>query len=320
MLIIHDLNQLHPSLKHPVLTIGVFDGVHRGHQETLGQVVRRAREKSGTALVLTFDPHPQKMISPDHAPQLLQTPRQKERIMERLGIDVLIQLPFTRRLSLLTPEEFVERIVYNHGIREIFVGDNFRFGHRRAGNFDTLFALGKRFGIDVFPVEPVEFRGSKISSTRIRMLLEEGRASLARRLLGRPYHIIGTVVRGAGAGARLGFPTANLQVENELVPGTGVYAGQAVLFGERFVSVTNIGYRPTLHPGAPGRPVIETHLLDYQQDLYGVTLELELCLRLRNEQKFPSIDHLKRQIEKDIRTTREYLAKVAPYREEMSWP
>jgi riboflavin kinase / FMN adenylyltransferase len=320
MLIVNDLNQLPPSLKHPVMTIGVFDGVHRGHQATLEQVVRRAREKSGTALVLTFDPHPQKTIAPDKAPLLLQTSPQKQRTIEQLGIDVLIQLPFTRRLSLFTPEEFVERILFNHGIREIFVGGNFRFGHRRSGDFETLSALGKRFGIDVFSVDPIEFRGAKISSTRIRELLKEGRASLARRLLGRPYHLIGTVVRGAGAGARLGFATANLQAENELTPGTGVYAGQALVLGKRIPSVTNIGYRPTLHEGAPDKPVIEAHLLDFEQDLYGVTLELELCLRLRSERKFPSIAHLQKQIEKDIRRTREYLTKVAPYREEISWP
>jgi riboflavin kinase / FMN adenylyltransferase len=320
MLIIHDLNQLPPDLKHPVMTIGVFDGVHRGHQEILGRVVRRAREKSGTALALTFDPHPQKMISPDQAPQLLQTPQQKQRTMNQLGLDVLIQLPFTRRLSLFSPEEFVERILFNQGIREIYVGGNFRFGHRRSGDFQTLSALGKRFGIEVFAINPIEFRDLKISSTRIRALLKEGRAGLARRLLGRPYHIIGTVVRGAGAGSRLGFATANLQVENELIPGTGVYASQSLVSGRRFPSVTNIGYRPTLHSEAPEKAVIESHLLDFDQELYGVTMELELCLRLRSERKFPSVEHLKKQIEKDVRRTREYLVRVAPYREEMWWP
>ncbi len=310
MLVIGSFDQIPQPLRYPVLTIGVFDGVHRGHQRIIRSTVERARQADGTALVLSFDPHPQKAISPDTAPALLQTRRQKREALAGMGVDIFINLPFSRELSLLSPEQFVREILFNHGVREILVGTNFRFGHRRAGDFNLLQSVSAPLGIKVEGIEPVTFRESRISSTRVRNLLAEGRVSLVRRLLGRPYEVRGTVIRGAGRGRELGFPTANLESENELIPAPGVYAGQARVGDERHVCVVNIGFRPTLYRRRAAVPLIEAFLLDFASDLYGTAIGLEFCLRLRAEQRFDSVGELKKQIERDVRITRQYLAQI----------
>jgi len=227
-----------------------------------------------------------------------------------MGVDVFINLAFTRELSLLAPEQFVRDVLHSHGIREILVGTNFRFGHRRAGDFKTLEALAAPLGIRVEGIAPVVFRAIRISSTRVRNGLAEGRVSLARRLLGRPYEVRGTVIRGAGRGRELGFPTANLKSDNELIPAPGVYAGQARLGKERHPCVINIGFRPTLYRRRSAMPLVEAFLLDFSSDLYGISIGLEFCLRLRAERKFDSVDQLKNQIERDVLITRQYLAQV----------
>lgn len=308
--IIDDLNRFPRDLKYPVMAIGVFDGVHRGHQTILERLVERAREKQGVSIVLTFFPHPQKVISPADAPPLLQTLEQKERMLEQLAVDILVRLPFTRRLSLYSPETFAHRILHNHGIREIHVGSNFRFGHRRTGDFETLKGLGREFKFDVYEIEQVRFRTGRISSTFIRHTLQLGRVALAKRLLGRPYQILGTVVRGTGQGRPLGFPTANLGPDNELIPANGVYATRTYLNSEEYVSVTNVGHRPTLHQESGSRPVVETHLLDFDENVYGQAMKLNFCLRLRAEKKFQGVEQLKKQIEKDTRETRKYWARI----------
>ncbi len=311
MQIVGSFDQLAQPLPHPVLTIGVFDGVHRGHQWIIRSTVERARQMQGTAVVLSFDPHPQKAISPDTAPALLQTRRQKRETLAEMGVDIFINLAFTRELSLLAPEQFVRDVLYNHGVREILVGTNFRFGHQRAGDFKMLEALSTPLGIRVEGIDSVMFRGMRISSTRIRNRLAEGRVSLARRLLGRAYEVRGTVIRGAGRGRELGFPTANLKAENELIPAPGVYAGQARIEDKRHPCVINIGFRPTLYRRRTAVPLIEAFLLDFSADLYGTVIGLEFCLRLRAETKFDSIEQLKKQIERDVRITRQYLAQIA---------
>ncbi|MGH9339183.1 MAG: bifunctional riboflavin kinase/FAD synthetase [Acidobacteriota bacterium] len=310
MQIIDNLADLPEPLTYPVLTIGVFDGVHRGHQTVLKRVVEQARSLGGTSILLTFSPHPQRVISPGDSPLLLQTSRQKLQVLGHLGLDVTVMYPFTRDLSLLTPEQFARDILYNHGIREIHVGGNFRFGHRRSGDFQTLKTLGERFGFAVYAVDPIHFRGQRISSTRIRNLLQEGRAPLAARLLGRPYRIAGTVVRGAGLGVKLGFPTANLNPENELVPATGIYVTRTVINEKFYRSVTSVGYRPTVEEKKIETPVVETYLLDFDGDLYGRTIALDFCFRLREEKKFDSLDVLKEHIAKDVARTRRYLERT----------
>lgn len=301
-----------PPFDHPLIAIGVFDGVHRGHQAILTEMVEDARQTGGTALMLTFHPHPQKVIRPSEAPPLLQTWKQKEEGLAELGLDALIRLPFTRRLSLLSPREFVEQVLSPLKPREVRVGANFRFGHRREGDYRTLAELGEEYDFSVRPTEVVQFRGDRISSTRIRRLLSQGRVGLAKRLLGRTYEIRGTVVRGAGRGADLGFPTANLEIENELIPAPGVYATRACFGGRKLAGATNIGYRPTIEE-EPEVLTVETFLLDFDENLYGRHMSLEFCLRLRAERRFASVDALQHQMERDVEVVRRYARRAARF-------
>ena len=307
MRVVENLHLLQSELACPVLTIGVFDGVHLGHQEILKRVVFRAGEVGGTAVVLTFRPHPQKVISSGDAPPLLQTDEQKIELLEREGIEVLVRIPFTRKLSLLSPRQFVQSVLHRRGIREVHVGSNFRFGHRRAGDFQLLRELAGECGIRVEGIEQVRIGQGRISSTMIRENLGLGRVREASSMLGRPYEIWGTVVKGAGRGGRLGFPTANLQVLNELIPAVGVYVTQVQLDGVPIGSVTNIGFRPTLTPGTDPLPVVESHILDFNGNLYGQPLRLRFLKRLRPEEKFDNVEKLQHQVQRDIQNARDYL-------------
>ncbi len=293
-------------LPHPVLAIGVFDGLHLGHQAILRVVVERARQLDGTAMLLTFHPHPQKVISSGDAPLLLQTREQKEELLDQIGIQIMLQLPFTRRLSLYSPQEFAERILYRNGFREIHVGSNFRFGHRRSGTFATLQELGERYGFEVRETGAVLHEGERVSSTQIRSLLMGGDPEKAALLLGRPYQIRGTVVRGRRLGGQLGFPTANLAPQNELIPANGVYVTMAHVNGESRPSVSNIGFRPTVDRRPPPSATVETHILDFQEDLYGKPIALDFLARIRDEKKFSGLDALKTQIARDCETARAF--------------
>ncbi len=305
MQIIDDLKHLPPGLPYPVATIGVFDGLHLGHQAIVKGVVRRAREMNGTGILLTFTPHPQKIISPADAPSLLQLPAQKHRLLSEMGLDILVRYPFSRQVSRFSPERFVRDVLGSHGVREIHVGSNFRFGYGRTGDFKTLESLGRKFGFEVFSIDSVRFRGQRVSSTVVRKLLAQGRVALCRRLLKRPYQILGTVVRGSGRGADLGYPTANLQPASELIPATGVYVTRATVNGAVFVGATNVGYRPTL--GEPAeKPVVETYFLDADCDLYGEFMTLDFWCRLRAEKRFRNLEALKRQLGCDVRVARKY--------------
>ena len=307
MRVVENLDLLSSELACPVLTIGVFDGVHLGHQEILKRVVSRAGEVGGTAVVLTFRPHPQKVISSGDAPPLLQTDEQKIELLERGGIEVVVRIPFTRKLSLSSPRQFVESVLDHRGIREVHVGSNFRFGHRRAGDFQLLRELAGECGIRVEGIEQVRMGQGRISSTMIRENLGLGRVEEASSMLGRPYEIRGTVVKGAGRGGRLGFPTANLQVWNELIPAVGVYVTQVQLDGAPIGSVTNIGFRPTLTPGTDPLPVVESHILDFNGNLYGQPLRLRFLKPLRPEEKFDNVEKLQHQVQRDIQNARDYL-------------
>ena len=305
MQIIDDLKGLPPGLPYPVAAIGVFDGLHLGHQAIVKRVVQRAREMDGTAVLLTFSPHPQKIISPADAPSLLQLPVQKHRLLKELGLEILVRFPFSRQVSRFSPERFVRDVLGSHGVREIHVGSNFRFGYGRAGDFKTLETLGRKFGFDVHAIESVRFRGQRVSSTVVRKLLIQGRVALCRRLLNRPYQILGTVVRGSGRGADLGFPTANLQPASELIPATGVYVTRATVNGAVFVGATNVGFRPTLGQSTD-KPVVETYLLDADCDLYGEFMTLDFWYRLRSERRFSDLAALKRRVGWDVRRARKY--------------
>ncbi len=288
------------------VTVGNFDGVHRGHQALVGEAVVAAREASGTAVVLTFDPHPSRVLSPKRALASLMTVEQKAEVLGGLGVDRLAVLPFTRELSEKGAEAFAREVLADAlGARRVVVGSNFRFGRARQGDVGQLEALGRTLGFSVRAVEPVWHLGGPISSSRVREALARGEVASARELLGRSFFVDGVVMRGEGRGRVLGIPTANLEVANETLPGTGVYACRVRLAdGASWPAVANLGRRPTF--GGEG-PTLEAHLLDFEGDLYGNRLRLAFVERLRDERRFPGPDALVAQIRADVAAARRVL-------------
>jgi riboflavin kinase/FMN adenylyltransferase len=287
-----------PRWVRPVLALGNFDGVHRGHRKILDRLKRVAGEHNATPVVMTFDPHPPRIVRPDKAPPLLMTKAQKLEALRDAGVQGAAIVRFTPELSRWDPEMFVRIVMVDWlGVSEVWVGANFLFGHDRAGNFTLLRALGARYGFKAEKIDPVRYKDFVVSSTRIRRLVAEGRVDEAGALLGHQYRIDGTVVAGDQRGRTLGFPTANLCTENELLPPNGVYATTATVDGIVRPSVTNIGVRPTVDDS--GRLLVETHLLGFEADLYGKTLRIGFVQRLRDERAFASLDLLKAQIAAD---------------------
>jgi len=287
----------------PVLGLGNFDGLHRGHVKILERVVRRAGERDGTPVALTFDPHPTRVVRPDKAPPLLMTSAQKLEAIARAGVRGAAVVRFTPGMAAWDPERFVRQVLVEWlEVSEIWVGANFLFGHDRTGNFSLLRQLGLRLGFKAEKIDAVRFKDFVVSSTRIRRLIAEGRVDEAATLLGRHYFVDGVVVHGLQRGRLLGFPTANLDSENELVPPDGVYASLVTLDGIVYPSVTNIGVRPTFHQ--PSATVIETHLLDIERDLYDLRLRVSFLQRIRDERTFDGIDALKAQIAADCARAR----------------
>ena len=292
-----------PRWHYPVLALGNFDGLHRGHMKIIDRVRQRAGERAGTPAAMTFDPHPPRVLRPDKAPALLMTREQKIEALARSGMQGVAIVRFTRELSHWDPEMFVRTVLVEWlHVAEVWVGANFLFGHDRAGNFSSLRGLGSRYGFRTEKIDPVRYKDFVVSSTRIRRLISEGRVDEAGALLGHPYTIDGVVVEGSHRGRGLGFPTANLNTDNELIPPFGVYATTVRLDGVIYPSITNVGVRPTFDE-AP-TTVIETHLLDVERDLYGRTLRLGFVQRLRDERRFDSVDLLKAQIGADVRKAR----------------
>jgi len=323
--IIAGTKELSRALTRPVLTIGNFDGVHLGHRAIMNTVIERARLLGGESVVLTFDPHPRKVLQPDRAPSLLATREQKLEALEAIGIDVVILQPFDLEFASTSPEEFVREIVYER-IRpaEVFVGYDFHFGRDREGSMAALSEIGAGLGFSVTIIPEIRIDDGDVNSTRIRKLLAEGEVEEAGVLLGRPFSVRSVVLEGERRGRTLGFPTANLSPENEILPAVGVYAGEirviaddAVNFktndiktrnietDKRYPAVINVGHRPTFHEN--GHLLAEAHLLDFEGDLYGLAVELSFCHRLRSEQKFPGPEELKAQIAADIATARKRL-------------
>lgn len=292
-----------PRWPHPVLALGNFDGLHRGHIKIIERVRRGALERGGTSLVLTFDPHPPRIVRPDKAPPLLMTEAQKLEALERAGIQGVAIVRFTHELSRWEPEQFVKAVLVDWlHVAEVWVGADFLFGRDRSGNFSVLRALGAQFGFRVEKIDPVRYREFVVSSTRIRRLVAEGRVDEAAALLGHHVFIDGTVVEGAKRGRALGFPTANLATSNELLPPAGVYATLATVDGVALPSVTNVGLRPTF--GDATRMTVETHILDHDRDLYGRPIRLSFVQRLRDERRFADVDALKAQIDADVRRSK----------------
>jgi riboflavin kinase / FMN adenylyltransferase len=284
---------------YPVLALGNFDGLHRGHIKIIERVKRRANERGATSVVMTFDPHPPRVVRPDKAPPLLMTKAQRLEAIAQAGIDGTAVVRFTHELSQWDPETFVRTVLVDWlRVAEVWVGANFLFGRERAGNFSLLRSLGARYGFKAEKIDPVRYKEFVVSSTRIRRLVGEGRVDEAGALLGHPYAIDGTIVRGAERGRTLGFPTANLQTDNELVPPNGVYATTVGIDGVNRPAITNIGVRPTF--GDVVAPVIETHILAFDRDLYGASVRLGFVQRLRDERPFEGVDALRAQIAADI--------------------
>ncbi|HEY3886204.1 MAG TPA: bifunctional riboflavin kinase/FAD synthetase [Vicinamibacterales bacterium] len=299
-----------PRWHNPVLALGNFDGLHRGHAKIIDRVRRRAGERGGTPGAMTFDPHPSRVVRPDKAPPLLMTTAQRLEALGRAGMQGVAVLRFTREMSLWDPETFVRTVLVEWlRVVEVWVGANFLFGHDREGTFTVLRGLGVRYGFRAEKIDPVRYKDFVVSSTRIRRLVSEGRVDEAGALLGHHYFIDGAVVRGAGRGARLGVPTANLQTDNELLPPAGVYATAATIDGIAYPSVTNVGMRPTF--GDVDRLQIETHLLRGSRDLYGASLRLSFVQRLRDERAFPDVDALRAQIDADCRSARRLFSRIA---------
>jgi riboflavin kinase/FMN adenylyltransferase len=292
-----------------VLTTGTFDGVHLGHQEILRYLVHRADEIDGIPTVVSFDPHPREVLGAGHVP-LLTTLEERAVLLEALGIQRFVVLPFTRDLSLLEPESYIEDVLIGKvGLREIVIGYDHRFGRARTGDRSTLEQLGMNHGftVDVIP-EHVE-QGMTVSSSLIRRQLEAGEAAEAARLLGRPYELSGTVVAGDQRGRTIGFPTANVQVDNarKLVPGVGVYAVRAELAtGKIRNGMMNVGHRPTFETG--GAVTVEVHLFDFDGDLYGRTLRVSVIDRLRDEKTFDGANALVAQLHEDRRQAERVLS------------
>ena len=302
--IIHFPDDARPAhWKQPVLALGNFDGLHRGHRKILDRLQRVAHERRATSVVMTFDPHPPRVVRPDKAPPLLMTKAQKLEGLAHAGVDGAAIVRFTYELSQWEPETFVKTVLVEWmRVSEVWVGANFLFGHDRSGNFSLLRTLGARYGFKAEKIDPVRYKDFVVSSTRVRRLVSEARVDEAAALLGHAYLIDGVVVRGDQRGRTIGFPTANLCTENELVPPHGVYATNAILDGIVMPSVTNVGTRPTVD--ASGRTSIETHIFDLDRDLYGATLRLAFVQRLRDERAFESLNMLKTQIAADCARAR----------------
>ncbi len=283
-----------------VLTLGVFDGLHLGHQLIMRTVVARARELGVVPTVITFDPHPRAVLHPESAPPMLQTFDQKVEAFGVLGVEQAIVVRFTKTFAQIEAEDFLRDVVRDrlHAV-EVYLGRGFAFGRNREGNIELLRKVSQQLGFRADEVREVSLRGKRISSSRIRALLAEGRVNLARRMLGRPYGVEGRVVHGAERGRLIGFPTANLHPQNRVIPRGGVYVTATLIEGAWRRSITNIGTRPTFEGDKAEEASIETYVMNWTGDLYGDVVRVRFLHRLRDEQKFASIDELKRQIAYD---------------------
>ena len=292
-----------------VLTLGVFDGLHIGHQLIMKTVVERAHAIGAVPTVITFDPHPRAVLHPESAPPLLQTFDQKVEGFGVLGVEQTIVVRFTKEFSEISAREFLHDVVKERlHAQEVYLGKGFAFGHDREGNIDLLTSVGKELGFVAGEVPEVSLRNRRVSSSKIRELLTRGQINLARRMLGRPYGVEGRVEHGAERGHQLGFPTANLHPRNRVIPRKGVYVTGTLIEGQWRRSVTNVGVRPTF--GAASEPSVETFVMDWSGDLYGDVVRVRFLHRLRDEQKFSSLDELTRQINRDVARAHSYFSKA----------
>jgi len=310
MLVIQDAYASTDLPQGGVGTIGNFDGVHRGQRAALDRVVARGRELGVPSVVITFDPHPTAILRPDQAPLPLTTPQQKERLLEEAGVGVLLVVRFTPELSRVMARQFVRDFLHDRlSLQEVYVGEGFVFGHKREGNVDLLREMGESLGLRTVAIEEVVWKGERISSTRIRRAVADGKIGDAAAMLGRPYSIAGVIMRGDRMGQKLGWPTINVAPDNKLLPADGVYAGRVFFpsYPATFDCVTNIGTRPTVYENY--QRVVESHIFDFKSDVYGERVEVSFYKRLREERIFPTVMDLSAQIARDAEAAREYFAR-----------
>jgi riboflavin kinase/FMN adenylyltransferase len=304
MKVIADADALQPGPRPVCAAIGVFDGVHLGHQQVLRLMLADAARLGAVSLVVTFDRHPNAVVAPDRVPPLIYPLDKKLEVLASLGIEAAYLIRFDIAFSRIPGEQFVRALARGFGrLQSICVGDGFMFGARRSGNVALLQKLGADLGYSVHAVPDVQLEGQSVSSTRIRDAVRAGDFALAGRMLGRPYALCGRVQRGEAMGRKLDFPTANLDVAGLVVPPPGVYAAEAALGAARYRAAVNIGHRPTVQ-AADLQLRVEAHLLDFNADIYGQLLEVRFLEKLRDEEKFPTLAALRQQIAKDIARVR----------------
>jgi riboflavin kinase/FMN adenylyltransferase len=307
--ILRTFDNLPEAFRHGALAIGNFDGVHLGHARIVGQLLIRARQLGGPAVVFTFDPHPVRILRPQLAPPPLTWTQRKGELLAALGIDAVVAYPTDEAFLKLEPQAFFDEIVRRRiDARAMVEGQSFFFGHDRKGNVDVLRQLCREASVSLDVVEPVEIDGGVVSSSRVRALVASGKVDEARRMLTQPYRIRGLVVHGAGRGRQLGYPTANLAQVGTLLPGEGIYAGAVPVDGAAWPAAISIGPNPTFGEGALK---VEVHLIDYRGWLYGRELDVDFIARLRNIERFASVDQLILQMDRDIAATRLLVAQQA---------
>jgi riboflavin kinase / FMN adenylyltransferase len=305
MRIIDDLTFTKEDFTSPVVTIGNYDGLHLGHQAIIKRVIELARKDKGEAVVLTFEPHPVKFLHPELQIPLITPSRKKMMQLTQFGVDVTINLPFTEDIARMSAKEFIQEIVQRRiAPRRVVVGFNFTFGKGRTGTSEELKKIGESLGFKVEIIPPFQVDGEVVSSTRIRELIARGDIKEANRMLGSNFFMLGRVIHGHARGKDLGFPTANLEITQDLYPNDGVYAATVIVDERRYNGVVNIGTNPTF---GDEQLAVEVFLFDYQGDLYGKELQVALVDKLRDEQTFPSAELLVRQIEQDIQRAKEIL-------------
>jgi riboflavin kinase/FMN adenylyltransferase len=303
MKLIPAANELGNGSRKVCLAIGVFDGVHLGHQQIIRQTIADARQHDAVALVVTFDKHPNAIVAPGRVPPLISSRPQKFRAIAALGADALLEIPFDKTFSQKSGGDFIGELAHALGkIHSICVGADFVFGHQRSGNVELLKKLGGELGFVVHGLAAVSLDGQPVSSTRIREMIRAGDFDAASQMLGRPYAISGRVIEGDKLGRQLGFPTANVEAKGLVLPPNGVYAGRAIVQNKSYHVALNIGLRPTV--AATPELRVEAHLLDFSGELYGTDLEIEMDCKLREERKFTSPAELREQIARDVATVR----------------
>ncbi|MBM4271513.1 MAG: bifunctional riboflavin kinase/FAD synthetase [Deltaproteobacteria bacterium] len=306
MKVIENLTSIPPEFLGAYVTIGNFDGVHLGHIPIFEKLLEEARRDDRKALVITFNPHPKAVLHPEIRPfYLITTMEEKIALLEKIGIDGLVLIPFDTSFSQMTAEEFIRDILWNTlRIRKIFIGHDYTFGKNKGGNETFLTDMGKKLGFEVHSIDAVKLDADTVSSTRLRHTILEGNVKLSAQLLGRPYNVSGVVIRGRNRGEALGFPTANIKPDKELLPENGVYAVIVEMEGARHRGVLNIGYNPTF---SDDELSIEVFILDFNEKIYGKILNILFIERIRNERRFETPEKLAEQIKKDINRTRKIL-------------